>query len=514
MIIAFEKEEHLKNLIDTLQMGILIIDAETHTIVYANPMALSIIRAPEDKVLGQICHTFVCPAEKGKCPITDFNLPVVNAERVLLNVRGERIPIIKSVKSITIEGKRLLIESFVDISDRKRMENFNAHLIHELENANNELRDFAYIASHDLKAPLRAIGSLSQWLYADYKDKFDEEGKVQLDLLVNRVNRMQSLIEGILDYSRVGRTREEKETTDLNMLIREIIDRLSPPSNISIVIDTPLPTIYFDKTRIRQVFSNLIENGIKYMDKPQGEIHIGCMQDGNYWKFFVKDNGQGIDEKYHDLVFHMFQTLHARDDVESTGIGLTIVKKIIEMYGGKIWIESELGKGSTFYFTIHEEKEAIDPNMFIREIIDSLSPPSNITIVLDTSFPMVYSDKIRIRQVFSHLIGNAIKYMDKPQGEIHIGCMQDGNYWRFFVKDNGPGIDEKYHDLVFHMFQTLHAQDEVESTGIGLTIVKKIIEMYGGKIWIESEPGKGSTFYFTIPIQGTAFVGGSGGCIL
>ncbi|MDO9033935.1 MAG: ATP-binding protein [Methanoregula sp.] len=442
MIIAFEKEEHLKNFIDTLQIGILIIDAETHTIVYANPMALSIIRAPEDKVLGQICHKFVCPSEKGKCPVTDFNLPVVNAERVLLNVRGERIPIIKSVKSMTIEGKRLLIESFVDISDRKRMENFNAQLIHELENANNELKDFAYITSHDLKAPLRAIGSLSQWLYTDYNDKFDEEGKVQLDLLVNRVNRMQNLIEGILEYSRVGRTREENETINLNMLIQEIIDSLSPPQNISVVIDTPLPTIYFDKTRIRQVFANLIGNAIKYMDKPQGEIHIGCMQDENNWKFSVKDNGQGIDKKYYDRVFQIFQTLHARDEVESTGIGLTIVKKIIEMYGGKIWIESELGTGSTFYFTIHEEKETIDPNMFIREIIDSLSPPSHISIVLDTSFPMVHSDKIRIRQVFSHLIGNAIKYMDKPQGEIHIGCIQNGNNWKFFVNDNGPGMDE------------------------------------------------------------------------
>ena len=511
---VFEKEEHLKNLIDTLQIGILIIDAETHTIVYANPMALSIIRAPEDKVLGQKCHMFVCPAEEGKCPITDFNLPTVNAERVLLNVRGERIPIIKSVKSIIIEGKKLLIESFVDISDRKRMENFNAQLIHELENANNELRDFAYITSHDLKAPLRAIGSLSQWLYADYKDKFDEDGKVQLDLLVNRVNRMQNLIEGILEYSRVGRTREEKETIDLNLLIREIIDSLSPPLHISIVIDTPLPTVYFDKTRIRQVFSNLIGNAIKFMDKPHGEIHIGGIQEGNYWKFFVKDNGPGIDEKYYNQVFQIFQMLHARDDVESTGIGLTIVKKIIELYGGKIWIESELGKGSTFYFTIHEEKEDIDPNMFIREIIDSLSPPSHISIVLDTSFPMVYFDKTRIRQVFSHLIGNAIKYMDKPHGEIHIGGIQDGNYWKFFVKDNGPGIDTKNYDQVFHMFQTLRTQGEVESTGIGLTIVKKIVEMYCGKIWIESELGKGSTFYFTIPIQGTSLAGGSGGCIL
>jgi len=352
MRIAFENEEYLKNLIETLQTGVLIIDAETHAILYANPMALSIIRATEVRVLGQVCHKFVCPAEKGKCPITDLNMTVDNAERVLLNVDGEKIPIIKSVKSTTIEGRRLLIETFVDISERKRMENVNAQLIRDLEVANNELNDFAYIVSHDLKAPLRAIGSLSQWLYTDYKDKFDPAGKAQLDLLVGRVNRMQNLIDGILEYSRVGKTQKEKETFDPNIILQEVIDSLSPPSHISIVIDTPLPVVHYDKTRIRQVFLNLIGNAIKYMDKPKGEIHVGCLHDGNFWKFYVKDNGPGIDEKYYELVFQMFQTLNARDDIESTGIGLPIVKKIIEMHGGKIWIESEIEKGSTFYFTV------------------------------------------------------------------------------------------------------------------------------------------------------------------
>ena len=347
-----EKEAFQRVLLENLTASVVIVDAETHAITYANPVALSLIGATEDKVLGKTCHTFICPAEKGKCPITDLNLPVDNSEQVLINVRGGKIPIIKSVKGITNEGKKMLIETFVDISERKKMENINAQLIRELELANNELKDFAYIVSHDLKAPLRAIGSLSHWLYADYKDKFDKEGKVQLDLLVNRVNRMQSLIEGILEYSRVGRVSEVKVTINPNTLIREIIDSLSPPAHINIVIDTSLPDVHYEKTRIRQVFANLIGNAIKYMDKPQGEIHIGCLQDGSYWKFFIKDNGPGIDKKYYDRVFQIFQTLHARDEIESTGIGLTIVKKIIEMYGGKIWIESELEKGSTFYFTI------------------------------------------------------------------------------------------------------------------------------------------------------------------
>ena len=283
-----------------------------------------------------------------------FNGETINGVQAkFISKNGKVIEVEGDTNCRFIDGKPVASRSiFRDITERKKAEKALQQVNVELEIANNELKDFAYIVSHDLKAPLRAIGSLSQWLYADYKDKFDNEGKAKLDLLINRVNRLHSLIDGILEYSRVGRIHEEKETLDPNLLIREIIDSLSPPSNISVVIDTPLPAIHYEKTRIRQVFSNLIGNAIKFIDKPKGEIHIGCIPDGNYWKFFVQDNGPGIDEKYYDRVFKIFQTLHARDDIESTGIGLTIVKKIIEMYGGKVWIESELGNGSTFYFTV------------------------------------------------------------------------------------------------------------------------------------------------------------------
>jgi len=347
-----ESEEFLTTVLQSLQTGVLVIDAQTHTIVDANALALSLIGAPKETVVGKNCQNYICPAEPGTCPVTDGNQIFENAERTLITAKGEGIPVLESVNSIKFGGKLLLLETFIDIRERKKMEELTAQLIHDRELANNELKDFVYIISHDLKAPLRAIGSLSQWLYSDYQDKFDKEGKIQLDLLVNRVNRLQSLIDGILEYSRVGRIRDEKETLDPTVIIREIIDSLSPLSHISVIIGTPLPAVHYEKTRIRQVFSNLIGNAIRYMDKPQGEIHIGCIRDGDYWKFFVKDNGPGIDEKYYDRVFQIFQTLHARDEVESTGVGLTIVKKIVETYGGKVWIESEPGKGSTFYFTI------------------------------------------------------------------------------------------------------------------------------------------------------------------
>jgi signal transduction histidine kinase len=225
-------------------------------------------------------------------------------------------------------------------------------LNNELEHANQELRDFAYVVSHDLKAPLRGISSLAGWIAEDYKDKLDSEGKNMLDLILGRILRMNNLIDGILQYSRVGRVKEEKTLVDLNATVSNIISMLNIENNINVVIEQQLPQIISEETRINQVFQNLICNAVKYMDKPNGEIKIGCSEQREFWEFYIADNGPGIEEKYFEKIFKIFQTLNARDRVEGTGIGLTIVKKIIELYGGRIWLESTLGDGATFYFTL------------------------------------------------------------------------------------------------------------------------------------------------------------------
>ena len=225
-------------------------------------------------------------------------------------------------------------------------------LMKELESTNKELNDFAYIVSHDLKAPLRAMGSLTNWIANDYSGKFDDQGKEMMDLLVGRVKRMHDLIEGVLRYSRVGRIKEDMVEVSLNDEVKAIIELLSPPENIEIRIENDLPRIVTEPTRIRQVFQNLVSNAIKFTDKPHGLIRIGCGQENGCWKFHVADNGPGIDQKHHEKIFQIFQSLAARDEVESTGIGLTIVKKIVEMNGGQIWLESEIGQGSTFFFTL------------------------------------------------------------------------------------------------------------------------------------------------------------------
>ncbi len=229
----------------------------------------------------------------------------------------------------------------------------------EYSAANKELKEFAYIVSHDLKAPLRAISQLTQWISEDYSEAFDDDGKMQMDLILKRVKRMNSLIDGILRYSRVGQIRKKEERLDLNLLVNEVIDNIAPPDNIQIIFENKLPVIFRDSIRMEQVFQNLIGNAIKFMDKGEGIIKVGCVDDGAYWNFSVSDNGPGIDKRYHDKIFRIFQTLVPRDEHESTGIGLALVKKIIGQYGGSVSVESEAGHGATFFFTLPKKGEKI-----------------------------------------------------------------------------------------------------------------------------------------------------------
>jgi signal transduction histidine kinase len=231
-------------------------------------------------------------------------------------------------------------------------------MVEELRRSNERLQQFAYVVSHDLKAPLRGIKSLASWIVEDCADKLDESGTEQLHLLTQRVNRMQGLIDGILEYSRLDSVKSDQSRVDLDKVVRDIIDLLSPPENISVILIDKLPVVICDSTRITQVFQNLISNAIKYMDKPKGEIKIGCVSQKNFWKFTVNDNGPGIEEKDFDKIFQLFQTLQANKNVDSTGVGLSIVKKIVEDHGGKIGIVSELHQGSTFWFTLPKTDEA------------------------------------------------------------------------------------------------------------------------------------------------------------
>lgn len=220
-----------------------------------------------------------------------------------------------------------------------------------LEKSNKELDEFAHIVSHDLKAPLRAISNLSLWLQEDIGDQLTGENRDNFSKLRNRVMRMEGLINGILEYSRTGRQKIDLESVDVYVLLQEILEMLAPPPNMKIHIPLEMPTLRAPKVLLLQVFSNLISNAIKYNDKPEGVINVNVEQKEEFYQFTVEDNGPGIPAEFHEKIFLIFQTLQSRDKMESTGIGLTIVKKILATVGGKIWLESEPGKGTRFFFT-------------------------------------------------------------------------------------------------------------------------------------------------------------------
>jgi len=246
-----------------------------------------------------------------------------------------------------------------EVAERKKaeevLEKLNTDLkstVRELRRTNKELQEFAYITAHDLKTPLRGIGTLADWLSTDYTDKFDEQGQKQVKMLVERAKRADKLVDSILQYSSAGHLREEQEQIDLNTLLPEIIHEIDPPGNIEITVENKLPVLTCGKTPIRQVFHNLLSNAVKHMDKEKGQIKVGCIEEDGFWKFSVADNGPGIDQKYFKKIFKIFQTLSPSDETESTGIGLSIAQKIVKMNAGRIWVESNPGEGSTFFFTL------------------------------------------------------------------------------------------------------------------------------------------------------------------
>jgi len=257
----------------------------------------------------------------------------------------------------------ILAEALGVEEERKKaeevLEELNTYLksvVRELSRANKELEEFAYITAHDLKTPLRGIGTLAEWLSTDYADKFDEQGQKQVKMLTERAKRADKLVDSILQYSSVGQLREKQEKLDLNMVLPDIICEIGPPENINITVESKLPVLMCKKTHIRQVFHNLLSNAVKHMNKEKGQIKVGCTEKLGFWKFSVADNGPGIDKKYFKKIFKIFQTLVLSDETESTGIGLSIAKKIVNMNAGRIWVESEVGKGSTFFFTLPKQE--------------------------------------------------------------------------------------------------------------------------------------------------------------
>jgi PAS domain S-box-containing protein len=352
----------------------IIITDENGLITWVNDGFIRLSSFSFNEVVGQNVFAFFT----GKNTDADAISSIQNAVNSSNSFSGELLRYKKNGKSFWSQITMTPIEAdadnskqfiFIesDITPRKIAEEKMIQYNTSLEKTNKELDKFAYVVSHDLKAPLRAIGNLTGWIEEDMGDNLPETIKPHFDVIKGRVVRMEGLIDGILEYTKLTKKEGESSIVDSNILIKESFDLLGISENVIFHMNDDFPLIKTEKIKLEQVFLNLFNNAIKYNDKADKQIWVGCKDLGDSFEFYVKDNGPGIEERYHDKIFVIFQTLNARDQVEARGIGLAIVKNIIDEAGGNIWVTSEKNLGATFYFTWPKQKKRVEQKLMIDD---------------------------------------------------------------------------------------------------------------------------------------------------
>lgn len=351
----FQSNQLIEIIMPIMKEGLLVLNAENR-IEIANAAAIKFLGfSTHNELKGKhIWDVFAFPRDaENFLTLIDLKNQVAHCENLFVHTDESTFMCNYSgVQMVDKDGdgdnKIILLHSVSDHQiTKQKIEAYTA----QLEKNNKALDEFAYSVSHDLKAPLHAISNLSLWLQEDLGPSLSDENKENLTLLRGRVVRMESLINAILEYSKLGRLQIETQSINIYDLLNEVVEMLCPLPSIKVHFSNKMPVVEAPKIVLLQVFSNLIGNAIKYNDKTEGLINIYCFQKENSYEFVVEDNGPGIQSKHFEKIFMIFQTLQSRDKFESTGIGLTIVKRIIEEQGGKIWVESEMGKGSKFIFT-------------------------------------------------------------------------------------------------------------------------------------------------------------------
>jgi len=325
-----------------------------------NPAAAALLECEEAELVGrpfaEICGSHAMPptpwellerAPSGRLGPNDVELSTQT---------GRLVPLSISVGLVRDRRGKIIGMQMVanDVTTRKQAEAILARQTEELARSNTELEQFAYVASHDLQEPLRMMASFAQLLAERYKGELGSEADEFIDYIVDGAARMQRLINDLLSYSRVGRREREFTPIDCTAVVETVCENLRAAIEESgaVVITDALPVVMGDETQLVQLFQNLLGNAIKFRDEKPVLIYIGAERRGDEWLFRVRDNGIGIEPQYVERIFLIFQRLHGRSQYPGTGIGLAIAKKIVERHAGRIWVESEAGKGSTFYFTL------------------------------------------------------------------------------------------------------------------------------------------------------------------
>lgn len=355
-------EDRFRLLADHAPVGIYI--AQDRRFVYVNPQFSRFTGFSDEELVGMDPMTLVVSDDRAR--VRESAVSALKAglpseyEYRIHNKAGEIRWIMESVVSIDYHGKRASLGNYVDITERKKAEEIQHQTLAELERSNEELAQFAYVASHDLQEPLRMVASFTQLLSRRYKGQLDEDADEFIRFAVDGVTRMQNLINDLLAYSRVGTRGNAMELTDAGFTLDRICADLAASIEESgaAVTRAELPSVWVDPTQFGQLLQNLVANAIKYRAPGRApEVSVSAVRQAGGWHFTVKDNGIGIDPDYFERIFIIFQRLHGKEDYQGTGIGLAICKKIVERHGGHIWVDSEPRNGSAFHFTIPEREE-------------------------------------------------------------------------------------------------------------------------------------------------------------
>ena len=369
---SYEEELVLRDRsINSATNGILIADARQPDLptVYCNAAFEKITGYAKEEVLGRNCR-FLQGTDHQQPGIEAIRRAIRQGDEAkaeLRNYRKDGSLFWNELYIAPVKDHQGRLTHFIgiqtDVTQRKRQETELAHKTRELAESNAELRQFAYVASHDLQEPLRMVASYTQLLGNRYRGKLDKDADEFIGYAVDGATRMQRLIRDLLEYSRVGSESKSFEQTDCEVVFRQVLDNLSASvrERRAGVTHDPLPTVHANPTHLTQVFQNLIGNALKFQGDAPANVHVGVRALPDGWEFSVRDNGVGIPADQLDRIFAIFQRLHGQSEYPGTGIGLAICKRIVEKYGGKIRVDSEPGKGSTFYFTLTTPREVMEP---------------------------------------------------------------------------------------------------------------------------------------------------------
>ncbi len=350
----------LDQIFETTADGMALIDLDCR-LQRVNSTFLKMLGFTSDQVVGKKCYdvfpslrcnTNACPLRQvkgGREETIEFEDEKKRADGTVITC------IIAATPLRDLEGRIIgIVESFKDISDRKRDELALAEFAAELSRSNQELQQFAYVASHDLQEPLRMVASYVQLLARRYKGKLDSDADEFIEFAVDGANRMKQLIQDLLSYSRVNSRGKDFALTDCEAVLAQTLLslQLAIEESGAEVTHDPLPKVMADDSQLGQLFLNLVGNGIKFRGEEPPKVHIGVADQGDAWCFSVRDNGIGIDPQYGERIFEIFQRLHGKNEYSGTGIGLAVSKKIVSRHGGRLWMESSPGAGATFLFTL------------------------------------------------------------------------------------------------------------------------------------------------------------------